>query len=143
METVSKWDRPISYDLGLLLIRLSLASVFIGHGVSKFMNLEGTTAFFSSLGLGAFFVYLVALVETLGGLAMLLGIFTRWAGWLIAINMLAAIFLVKFNAGFLGGWEFDLSLLFSAMAISFAGPGAYTVLRWFGGSIAEMSPKIR
>lgn len=116
-------------DVGLLLLRVALAATFIAHGWAKFQNLEGTTAFFAGLGLAAFFVYLVAVVELLGGLALLLGLFTDVAGIALAINMAFAIILVKLSAGFLGGFEFELVLLLAALGIAFAGPGKYAI-RW-------------
>lgn len=113
-------------DVGLLLLRVVLAVVFISHGVSKFMNMSGTIGFFGQIGLAPFFVYLVALVETFSGLAMLLGIFVRWAGYLISIVMVVAIVLVKWQKGFFGGYELDLVLLFVALSVSFMGAGRYS-----------------
>lgn len=116
-----------AHDWGLLLIRLGLAAVFLTHGISKFQNLDQTTAFFGMLGLSAFWVYLVATVETLGGAAMLLGYFSRFAGALLAVVMVVAIALAKWKMGFLGGYELDLTLLLAALGIAFAGPGTMTV----------------
>ena len=118
-------------DLGLLLIRLGLATIFIYHGWGKFSNLEGTTAFFASLGLSVYFPYLVATVELLGGLAMLVGIKARLAGALLAVVMVFAIYLVKWAKGF-GGYEFDFMLLLSSLGIFFAGSGRYTVRMLMG-----------
>ena len=84
-------------EVGPFLIRLALAIVFIVHGSQKFQNMEGTAGFFGSLGFPAFVAYLIAFVELAGGIAMLLGIFTAWAGILLALVMAGAIYLVKFN----------------------------------------------
>lgn len=124
-------SRLRNLDLGLFLIRLALAAVFIVHGAGKLGNMEGTVKFFASLDLASFFAYLVAAVETLGGLAMLLGIFTEAAGIGLALVMVFAIYLVKFTTGFAGGWEFDATLLLAALGIVFAGPGRYAVKRFF------------
>ncbi len=121
---LNKFKNP---DLGILLIRIGLAAVFILHGLSKFSNIEGTEKFFGSLGLPIIFVYLVALVETLGGLALLLGIFTEVASILIAGIMIFAILLVKLQKGFVGGYEFELMLFLSALAITLIGPGKYKI----------------
>lgn len=118
-----------NHNLGLLAIRLALALVFIGHGAQKFMNLGQTESFFATLGLNVFFVYLVALVELLGGFAMLLGVFARPAGLLLAIEMMFAITLVRFSAGFLGGYEYELTLLLASLGIATTGPGAYALMR--------------
>ncbi len=121
-----KYHNP---DAGLLLLRLGLAAVFIIHGWSKIQNLEAITGFFSSLGLSMFWVYVVAYVEFLGGIAMLIGLFSRWAGLLLAIDMFFAIYLVKWPKGFVGGYEFELLLLLVALAIYLAGPGKYSILK--------------
>lgn len=113
-------------DFGMLLIRLGVGSVFLYHGWIKVQNLAGTTGFFDSLGLPAILVYLVIAVELLGGAAMVLGMMTRWAGWLLALDMVGAIFLVKLAQGWIG-FEFELLLLLSSLSVVFTGPGKYTV----------------
>ncbi len=118
-------------DIALLLIRVGLAAVFIAHGWDKLNNMDGTVGFFSSIGLSAFWAYLIAYIELLGGVSMLLGVFTGWSGILLAMNMVGAIALVKISKGFLGGFEFDLMLFLAALAISFAGSGKYTLMKVF------------
>lgn len=120
-------------DLALLLIRVGLALVFIAHGWEKINTMEDVVSYFATLKLSAFWAYLVAYVELIGGISMLLGIFTGWAGVLLAANMVGAIAIVKLTQGFIGGYEFDLMLFLAAIAISLAGPGHYTVLRYFKG----------
>lgn len=122
-------------NLGLLLIRLGLAAVFIAHGISKLSNMDQTIGFFASLGLAAFFAYLVAIVELLGGIAMLLGLWTKWAGYALAIIMLVAIILVKSKMPFAkGAYEIDLMLLVAALGIAMIGSGKYSI-----GGGCEMS----
>lgn len=115
---------------GLLLIRLALAVIFLYFGLQKFLNLEATMDFFGKIGLAPFFVYLVAAVETLGGLAMLLGVYTALAGVALAVVMAVAIALVTGQLGFSGeGYAFNLILLLTALGIAFAGPGKYALCR--------------
>lgn len=120
-----------SKDCGIFLVRVVLGLIFIVHGWDKIQNMEGTIGFFSSLGLASFFAYLVAWVEFLGGLAVLLGIFTRWIPYLLAMVMVFAIFLVKLKLGFSGGYEFDLLLLVSALAVAWSDSEAYSVFKLF------------
>jgi uncharacterized membrane protein YphA (DoxX/SURF4 family) len=115
-----------SSDTALLLVRVGLALVFIAHGWAKFGDMEGTVAFFASIGLASFFAYAVAAIELVGGIAMLLGVYTGIAGILLAVTMLGAIGLVKFNGGFFGGYEFDLMLFLAAIAVALGGAGKYT-----------------
>lgn len=113
-------------NLGLLLIRLGLGSIFLAHGIQKVQGMEAVVGFFGTLGLPAAVAYLVAAGEFLAGLSMLLGFWTHWAGKVIAVIMIGAIALAKYKMGFLGGYEFDLMLLLSALGISFAGSGTYS-----------------
>ncbi|HVU06844.1 MAG TPA: DoxX family protein [Candidatus Paceibacterota bacterium] len=114
-------------DVALLLVRIALGLVFLAHGATKFMDMPGTLEFFSAMHLSPFWAYIVATVEAVGGLSMLLGVATGWSGILLAIVMLGSTFLVKISHGFIGGYEFDLTLFLSAIAISLAGPGKYTL----------------
>lgn len=76
---------------GLLALRVVVGLFFVLHGVMKFMNLGGTSGFFGSLGIPPWFAYIVAAVEVLGGLALIVGLWTRWAGYLLALIMLGAL----------------------------------------------------
>jgi putative oxidoreductase len=118
-------------DLALLLIRVGLALVFIAHGWEKIVGMEDVITFFATLKLSAFWAYVVAYVELIGGISMLIGVFTGWTGILLAATMVGAIAMVKLTKGFIGGYEFDLMLFLAAIAISLAGPGHYTIMRYF------------
>lgn len=119
------WNNP---NVGLLLIRLGLAAIFIVSGTMKLMNVPGVTAFFGKIGVAPIFVYIVAIVELVGGISMLLGFWTRVSGWLLAINMFFAIYLVRYSAGFAGtGYAYETMLLLAALGISFTGPGQYAL----------------
>ena len=113
-----------NYNVGLLIMRLGLGAVFVAHGAAKFQDLAGTVEFFDSLGFAPFFAYLVAVIETLGGLAILSGLWVKLAGFLLAIIMAIAIVKVKWVSGFFG-FELDFSLLALALGLIFTGPGAY------------------
>lgn len=81
-----------------------------------------------SLGVPApgLFAVIVTLVEFLGGLALILGFFTRIAAVLLAVDMLVAILTVHLPSGFFtnnGGFEFPLVLLAASIALVVTGPG--------------------
>lgn len=116
-------------DLGIGLVRLALAIVFIAHGYGKLTHLDGTVAFFASLGLPALFAYLVALGEFFGGLALFLGIFTRFFGWILALIMAGAIIFVKSKMGIanVASYELELVLLLCAIAVAVANSGRYSM----------------
>ena len=98
-------------------LRLSLASVFVYHAVTKFPNLEGVS---QMLGFPEFLVALLALVELVGGILILVGGFsrdwmTRLAGLIFVVVMIGAIFKVHLAHGWnsIGnlGMEFQVTLL--------------------------------
>lgn len=120
-----------STDIALFLARIGLAAVFIVHGWGKFVDMEGTMSYFITLGLPGSLAYLVASLELLGGIAMLLGIGTTAAGVGLAIVMIGAIIKAKWSQGFFGGWEFDLVLLLSALAIAASGAGSISIYELF------------
>ncbi len=98
-------------------LRLSVASVFLYHGLTKFPNLEGVSGM---LGFPVALVVVLALVETVAGVLILLGgvskdWMTRLAGLIFVVIMIGAIFKVHLSHGWnsIGnlGMEFQVTLL--------------------------------
>lgn len=118
-----KW---FTKDIAILIIRLAVGAVFITHGVSKLMHMGSTVGFFNSLGISAFWAYVVAIVETLGGLSVLVGVFIVPASVLLSVIMLVAIFGVKWKMGFSGGYEFDVTVLATLLGLIGLGAGKYS-----------------
>jgi putative oxidoreductase len=112
-------SRPALKDAGLLLLRvfagLALASA---HGFGKLPPSEGFIAGAAEMGfpLPVFFAWAAALAESLGGVLLALGLFTRPAALFILINMAVASFIRQAGDPFL---ERELSLLYGAVAILF------------------------
>jgi putative oxidoreductase len=75
-----------------LLGRLAIAALFLPAGINKLMGVEGTTGYFTSLGLPAVavLVWVVIAIEILGGLALILGYRTRLIAICLAIFTLLA-----------------------------------------------------
>jgi putative oxidoreductase len=73
--------------------------------------------------------------EFLGGLALVLGLFTRWAAILLAFVMLVAVLVVHLQAGFFlpDGYEFALTLLGANVALALLGSGEASVDRVLEG----------
>ena len=118
-------------EYGLLLLRLVVGLLFVGHGTQKLFGWfggggpQGTAAFFGSLGyrVPAAMAIVAGLSETGGGLFLATGLLTPLASFLLATVMLNAIVTVVFAKGFLGGYEFELTLLTVAIALTATGPG--------------------
>ena len=109
-------------------LRLVLAAVFMVHGWQKLTGLEGTAGFFGSIGipLAGTMALVVGIIEFGGGLAVLLGLGTRYVASLLAIVMIVASLKVHLPNGFFlsaGGYEFTLTLLGAAIALAFLGAG--------------------
>ncbi len=115
--------------LGLLILRVVLGIIFIAHGVQKLQMMDQMIGFFGTVGISAFWVYVATYGELLSGIAMVLGIFTRLAGYIIVIVMIVATLVLKYKlgVGFFGGYEVTLALLASALCISLSGPGMFAL----------------
>jgi uncharacterized membrane protein YphA (DoxX/SURF4 family) len=109
-------------EIGTLLLRVVLGIVFLSHGFSKFQGgIENTVGWFDSIGLPGGLAYVVAIIELVGGIALILGFGTRIAAVLIGVLMIGAIFTAKLPAGFLNGYAFDLVLLIVAAHLALNG----------------------
>ncbi|SFI83089.1 putative oxidoreductase [Streptosporangium canum] len=120
--------------LALLLGRIVIGVVFFAHGWQKFtvMGLDGTTAFFDSLGipLAGAAAPAVAVLEVVGGIAFILGAGLPVFGPLLALDMIGSIVFLHAGNGFFvekGGFEFVLTLAATSLAIAFSGGGPLAV----------------
>ncbi|WP_282037109.1 DoxX family protein [Saccharicrinis aurantiacus] len=119
-------------DAGLLLIRLSIGLLMLLHGLAKLSGgINFIKGMVSQLGLPQFLAYGVFVGEILAPIAIIIGIRTRLASALFAINCLVAIFMAHsndiFSLGKHGGWAIELLglYLFGALALFFTGGGKY------------------
>src|SRR5688500_10889097 len=119
-------------DLSLLVLRLAVGSIFAVHGAQQLM--KGVAAAGEGVeGLGSPLPPVAALVviavELGGGIALALGLLTRIAGGLLAINMLVAMLLVHLPNGFLlpDGVEFVLALFGASVALAGIGAGSLSI----------------
>lgn len=117
----------------VLPLRAVIGLVFLVHGGQKLFvfGLGGTAGFLATLGvpLPALAAGVVTAVELLGGLAVLLGVGTRLAAALLAVDMLVALLTVHLRGGFFvpDGIEFPLTLLAASVTLVGLGPGPVAV----------------
>lgn len=116
----------LNQNTGLLFLRIAIAAVFIFAGISKLSNMSMVIGFFGSLGLPAFIAWLVALVETIGGIAILLGVWTRISALALAIIMVGAYFTAHIGQGFAAA-QMVFVLFLVCLAIVATGPGKYAI----------------
>jgi putative oxidoreductase len=124
---------PQRLGLGLTILRIVIGIVFIVHGAQKLFvfGIGGVTAGFAQMHIPLPMIAapVVAIVEFVGGIALVVGFFTRIAAILLAIDMAGAILFVHGRNGFFMpmGYEFALSLMAACVALAVAGPGDYSV----------------
>lgn len=118
------------YDpsLGAFLIRLIVGLIFLSHGWTKVVALSATMMFFAHLGMWPIIGIFIAWLEVIGGLALILGLATRFFGSLFAIEMLVAALLIGAGRGF-GGVEFELLLAVCSLGIVLIGSGKYSIYK--------------
>ena len=122
---------PTNADAGLLIIRLVLGTIMIVHGWPKVTGFSGVVEGFTGMGipLPALAAAFATVAEFVGGILMIVGVFTDIAGLMFAIDMLGAIIFVHAKNGFSGqgGMEFPLALLAMALGVALIGPGRFAV----------------
>ncbi|MCC2972343.1 DoxX family protein [Massilia sp. IC2-476] len=121
-------------DLGKLILRVVLALLLLFHGLSK---IGGGVGFIEGMlqkaGLPAIFAYGVYVGEVLAPLLLLVGLFTRAAAAVVAVNMVVALLLVHtgefFSLSDTGGWALELQGMYlgSAIALVFLGAGRFSL----------------
>ena len=132
MITVA-YTRNRSADVGLFILRVVVGMVFFAHGWQKFfmLGIDGVIAGFGQMGVPMPHIVApaIAVLELAGGLALILGLWTRIFGALLAIEMVAAILLVHVTAGFFlpAGMEFALTLFAASLCLAISGAGAISV----------------
>ncbi|MDP9342696.1 MAG: DoxX family protein [Actinomycetota bacterium] len=134
-------------DIGLLILRVVVGALFVGHGTQKLFGwfggygVQGTGGWLHGMGFrpGQPMAVLVGVSEAGGGLLLMLGLLTPLGCAAIVGVMTTAILAVHAEKGMWntnGGMEFPLVMGIVAVAIAFAGPGAYSVDHAIGSGLA-------
>ena len=120
-------------DSGLLVLRMGLAGILLFHGIFKATHgVAWIAGPLSKFGLPSALAYGVYVAEIVAPMLLILGLWVRVAGLIIAFNMAMAIFLArrgdigKINP-MSGGWAIELELLFliGALTLALTGGGRY------------------
>jgi putative oxidoreductase len=119
-----------------LLLRLSMGILFILHGLYLkvfVFSMAGTSGFFGSLGLPGWFAWIVMLYETIGGIALILGVYTRWVAAFLGVHLVFAAWFGHSGNGWLfsnqggGGREYPVFWAVACFALALLGDGAHAL----------------
>ena len=125
-----------NHSLGLLVMRLTVGSLMLFHGMAKIMHPESLGFIVGALagfGLPSFLSYGVYVGEVIAPLLIIAGVFCRYAALAVVVNMVVAVVLVHtgdlFGLTEHGGLRLELQAfyLFGALAIVLMGSGRFAV----------------
>jgi putative oxidoreductase len=120
---------------GALLLRVSMGLLFLLHGLYLKVYLAGMVGvgkYFASMGLPDWFAWVVMLYETVGGLALILGVYSRWVSVFLGVHLLFAAYLGHGTHGWIftakgGGYEYPLFWAIGCFTLALLGSGAYAL----------------
>jgi putative oxidoreductase len=119
-------------DLGLLLLRLMVALVFITSGYHHLKDPETRS---KSIGMSKGFTIFLGIAEVAGALGVAFGVLTQLAAFGLIALMLGAIQkkIFSWHTGFWGektyGWHYDLMFILMNLVIAFTDGGRYVLLK--------------
>lgn len=138
--TTQTQNQNQNQDYAATLLRLSLGTIFLSHGLWKVLTLglPTTVGFFASQGFPGWTAYLVVAAEIGGGVLMILGVQTR-AIALLMLPILIGALSVHLPNGFVfsypnGGWEYPAFLIVASFVQALLGDGAYALSRVLPGN---------
>ena len=120
------FDRLSSYSSQALgVLRIVTALLFIAHGTQKLFGFP-----VPAMGPTEGLMLVAGLLEVVGGLAVLVGFFTRPVSFVLSGMMAVAYFLAHMPANFFpqaNGGDAAVLFCFVFLYLVFAGPGAWSI----------------
>lgn len=133
-------------DIAVLILRITVGVVIFAHGAQKLFGwfggygFTGTMGYFTeTVGLPYIIGFLVIIGESIGMIALALGLLTRFSAISLIVIMSGAFFIDHLPHGFYMNWfgqnagegfEFDILVAGAAAAIAVIGAGRYSVDAW-------------
>ena len=115
-------------DWGILVLRMAVGVILLAHGVSKMKNIRSTADWMSSMFKpGIFWAVLVTVLEVFGGVGIIIGFLTQVIAAFVVIQFIVIILRINGKKGLVGGYEFDLIILASAITLLTLGSGAMSI----------------
>lgn len=127
-------------DYALLVLRLGLGVMFTAHGLQMALGkfggpgVKGFAGMLANLGFSPamFWSYIACYTVLIGGICLILGLFTRISAALLLIFILVAAFKVHLAKGFFlmsGGYEYNFIIACVCAALIISGGGKFSILR--------------
>jgi putative oxidoreductase len=111
--------------LALLLLRAAFGIIFMSHGYPMLAHrASGAQALFAQHGIPGYFAYLSGVLELFGGGLLLLGLFTRGAALLLAIEAVLLLWKVYTPHSYLAVHEYAFPMVVAAGCFALATMGA-------------------
>lgn len=117
-------------DYAATIVRIMFGVIMLAHAYDKWTHLDSNHMGFEKfLQLPAYFVEVTATIETVSGILLIFGLFTRFAGILVSILMIGAIASYRWKLGLLGNPSantggYELNLVFLGLGIMLSCYGA-------------------
>jgi len=138
----------MSVDLGLLVLRVAIGVVIMGHGLLKVGwvgtggSISGVAGWFNGLGFrpGLFWAWVSTLAEAGGGLLTILGLGGPIGPSVVAADLVVVTIVAHVPKGFwaqVGGWEFPVPVAAGAFAIALIGDGRWSLDAVLGVSVPD------
>jgi putative oxidoreductase len=135
----------IAVDLATLILRLALGVIMVSHGIPKIKKREVLGKKWNDhYGVPKATIWLTGILQIVGGLALLVGLFTSLTSLVLTLDMLAALFICIFNSHHREpfnsvtpkkGWDVNLLLVASLIAVLILGGG-----KWSLDALLSLSP---
>jgi putative oxidoreductase len=145
-------------DWTIAVVRMVLGLIFFAHGAQKMLGWYGGSGlaktmrmFTEHVHLPSILAFLVIAGEFLGGVGLIVGLFSRIAALVIAVTMLGAIATVHFRFGLFLNWfgdqkghgvEYHLLAIALAVVVVIKGAGAFSLDRVVYGYVSATEPHV-
>jgi putative oxidoreductase len=135
----------VAIDLATLILRLALGVIMVSHGIPKIKKREVLGKKWNDhYGVPKATIWLTGILQIVGGLALIVGLFTSLTSLVLTLDMLAALFICIFNSHHrepfnsvtpVKGWDVNLLLVASLIVVLLLGGG-----KWSLDALLSLSP---
>ena len=118
-----------SGNVGLFLMRITLAFIFLWNGIPKLLNPEMAISSFSGYGLAGFLGPIIGIISILAAIFVLSGFWFKLGNFFMFAIAFIAIVTVHIKEGINIGFERNVLIMATTIFLYFFGPGKLFLLR--------------